>query len=100
MDENATTPADSWLTTLAPGSQVWWNDPDEGFSSGYYTVIDILADEPVDSRDTVLFLKNEAGSQAEVYAFELSPTPPEKQYSGIGVTDHKQADLAGAHDAS
>lgn len=70
-------PIESWLRNLAPGSEVWWTDPDEGFSSGYYTVDSINADE-VDSEDTVIILKTAAGGVAEVFAGELKPSKPSK----------------------
>lgn len=69
--------SEAWLSTLAPGSQVWWNDPDCGISSGYYIVQDILVEEdsPV-TNETMLVLKNEAGSSSEVFAHELSQLRP------------------------
>lgn len=69
--------SDEWLATLAPGSQVWWNDPDCGISSGYYVIQDVLVEEdsPI-TNETMLVLKNEAGSSSEVFAHELSPVRP------------------------
>ena len=54
------------------GDEVYWNDPDEGFSSGYYRVHDIYSEsKTAEDSDTILFLKNEAGSEAEVFAHEI-----------------------------
>lgn len=78
--------SDSWLRTLAPGSEVWWNDPADGFSSGYYTVTAILADNGVESEDTILCLKNDAGSEAEVYASELSALRPAAESVNLRLT--------------
>jgi hypothetical protein len=55
------------------GDVVHWDDPDAGISSGAYTIIDIQSDSgTVEEWDTLIVLKNEAGSIAEVYASELS----------------------------
>ena len=78
MNENTNLPNDSWLRALAPGDEVWWNDPDAGISSGYYNVAAILAEGGVQSSETVLRLKNDAGSEIEVYTSELSPVRPEE----------------------
>ncbi len=72
-------PLNSWLRNLQPASQVWWNDPDHHKSSGYYT-IDFINGDEVAFNDTIIMLKNAAGSQAEVFAHELSPTQPEDLY--------------------
>lgn len=63
----------SWLVV---GNKVWWTDPDESFSSGYYTVTDILTEDNELYSDTLICLKNDAGSQAEVYFSELSEEGP------------------------
>lgn len=49
---------------LHPGDEVYWNDPDDGVSSGHYTVLGRHGD--------ILYLKNLDGSEVEVFAHELS----------------------------
>lgn len=54
------------------GDEIFWNDPDEGISSGWYRVHDIYSEsKTVESSDTVLLVKNETGSQAEIFAHEI-----------------------------
>lgn len=58
---------------LSIGDTVFWNDPDNGVSSGYYSVADVLADDDGEVyEDTIVCLKNESGSEAEVYFSELT----------------------------
>ncbi|MCL4526394.1 MAG: hypothetical protein M1492_07855 [Gammaproteobacteria bacterium] len=45
------------------GDEVFWEDPDNGASSGYYTIREINGE--------ILLIANQAGSQAEVFAHEL-----------------------------
>lgn len=79
---------DSWLRTLAPGDEVWWNDPHCGISSGIYKVSEINAGGgAVTATDIVLQLKNEAGSEAEVFASEVSPSQPEELYPVVDGDD-------------
>jgi hypothetical protein len=59
------------LRNLAPGDEVYWEDPDQGHSSGNYLIFSIVG-EKVTQMDTILVLKNEAGSICEVFASELS----------------------------
>lgn len=62
---------------LAVGDQVYWNDPDEGLSSGVYTVTWIGAREgEIQERDTVVAIKNEAGGEAEVLRSEVTRIRP------------------------
>jgi len=65
-------PADSALRQLKPGDRVYWEDPDCGWSSGHYRITAILADG-ICYADTVVILKNEAGSEAEVFVTEIKP---------------------------
>lgn len=65
-----------WYTSLRAGDEVWWNDPDHGISSGYYTAEDIQSEDEIHDY-TVLRLKNSAGSSSEVFAHEMSPDKPE-----------------------
>ena len=59
--------------SLAPGGEVHWNDPDQGLSSGTYTIVSIYSDSGhIDSTDTIVMLKNEAGSECEVLAHEIA----------------------------
>lgn len=81
-------PMDSWLRTLAPGDEVWWNDPHCGLSSGIYKVAGINSENgAVEACDTVLQLKNDAGSEAEVFASELAPSQPEGLYPVVDGDD-------------
>ena len=48
----------------------------------------------MDSEGTILCLKNEAGSESEVYASELSPTQPEGLYPVVD-GEHGEADIYG-----
>ena len=58
------------------GDKVWWSDPDDGISSGPYTVFEIRSESgEVDFPDTLISIRNAAGSQAEVFAHELRPVP-------------------------
>ena len=58
------------------GDKVWWSDPDDGISSGPYTVLEIRSESgEVDFPDTLISIRNAAGSQAEVFAHELRPLP-------------------------
>lgn len=69
-------PADSWLRALEKGSRVWWNDPDAGCSSGYYTVAGFGGDR-IEFADAVVVLKSETGSEAEVCAADLARSKPD-----------------------
>lgn len=61
-----------WLNTLKPGDKVFWNDPDD-ISSGIYTIVEIMIDEEYDTDDeTIIYIKNEHGTEAEVPACELT----------------------------
>lgn len=66
--------AQDYLSTeLSVGDEVFWNDLDQGISSGIYKIHAIHTESgkllhPSD----VCFLKNAAGSEAEVLAHELS----------------------------
>jgi hypothetical protein len=71
-----------WYATLMEGSEVWWNDPDDGISSGYYQITGIELhnedgeDETI-SPSTVVVLENECGTVVEAFVSELSPSKPE-----------------------
>jgi len=52
------------ITELHIGAEVYWTDPDDGISSGYYNVIKIISDEIV--------LISNGTSEAEVFIYELS----------------------------
>lgn len=75
-------PVDSWLRSLNPGQEVWWNDPDNHRSSGIYTVEGILFDKITDD-DDMLVIRNDAGSVAEVLAHELSPSKPDNLFEVV-----------------
>lgn len=61
------------LKDLHRGDEVYWTDPDNGVSSGYYTVLEVHAPsgEPIDE-DTIVVLLNASGGIAEVLIHELS----------------------------
>jgi len=52
------------LTDLRIGDEVYWTDPDNDFSSGYYTIANILGE--------IYLLTNEAGTELEAFNHELS----------------------------
>ncbi|MCD2453636.1 hypothetical protein GO003_024975 [Methylicorpusculum oleiharenae] len=55
------------------GDQVFWNDPDQGLSSGIYTIDAVLTENgKLLHGSDICLLKNDVGSQAEVFAHELS----------------------------
>ena len=57
---------------IAVGDEVYWHDPDEGKSSGYYNVTAIMTDTgKVEDPDTMVILNNQAGTTAEVFVSEL-----------------------------
>lgn len=60
---------------MRKGMKVWWIDPSElhgeEHSSGEYTIVG-LQNEEIDE-DTIIYLTNEAGSEAEVLPHEIQP---------------------------
>lgn len=60
---------------MRKGMKVWWADPSElhgeEHSSGEYTIVG-LQNEEIDD-DTIIYLTNEAGSEAEVLPHEIKP---------------------------
>ena len=58
--------------TMKEGDKVWWDDPADSLSSGVYTVVEVFTDcdAPADG-ETIVALRNEAGSEAEVLMQEL-----------------------------
>lgn len=64
------------LPQIKAGSTVWWTDPDNGSSSGRYQVLKVLTENgTVEHEDDLIFLVNEAGSQVEALAHEISSPP-------------------------
>ena len=59
------------------GNQVYWEDPDQGISSGYYTVESINDDNEPWNLDTIVLIANEH-SEAEVSLKELLSDAPSK----------------------
>lgn len=47
------------------GQRIWWDDPDNGYSSGYYFIFEITGDTALIYNDF---------SEAEVYLHELRST--------------------------
>jgi hypothetical protein len=66
--------AEDFLTSeLSVGDEVVWNDPDNGLGSATYKIQAIhTQSEKLLHGSDVCFLKNESGSDAEVFARELS----------------------------
>ena len=62
----------NFIQNLSAGDMVYWTDPDNNFSSGYYNVTDVQ--HPIGEReeDTIVYLVNEAGSTVEVFMHELT----------------------------
>jgi len=58
------------IETILPGDEVYWTDPDEGQSSGYYTIKTVTINKE-DPAHSVLNISN-GTSKAEVYLKELS----------------------------
>lgn len=55
------------------GAQVYWTDPDEGVSSGFYRIERMNINEGDDPHpNTILVLSNEAGSEVEAFLHECS----------------------------
>ncbi len=71
-------PADDWRRQLSVGGEVYWQDPDAGIASGFYSINRINGDSgEVRDESTVLLLNNAAGSEVEVLASELRAKKPE-----------------------
>jgi len=66
------------LSEMHVGAEVYWTDPDEDFSSGYYTIVSIDADmddagNPDRENDEIIvLLKNNEGTEVEVLNTELT----------------------------
>jgi len=56
------------LKDIHEGAEVYWTDPDNGISSGYYTVKKIMTRE---GKNSVILIGN-GYSETEVYLHELS----------------------------
>jgi hypothetical protein len=70
-------PSGMWQASLDVGDEVFWVDPDESFSSGFYRITDIESESgAIETEDTVVRLLNDEGSHAEVFAHELWQTEP------------------------
>ncbi len=66
-----------WFAGLAPGDEVWWNDPDSGIASGYYHIAAVKhADDAPIGPGTVVDLQNDCGTEVEAFVSELSPSRP------------------------
>lgn len=63
----------TFLEGLCVGDEVYWNDPDEGKSSGNAKVHEIRTESgDVESAETIIFLKLMSGSEAEVFPHEIT----------------------------
>lgn len=59
------------LESLRIGDEIYWTDPDQGLSSGYYTIIDIVTESgTIEEEDTVLTCSN-GDSYVEIFAYEI-----------------------------
>lgn len=60
------------MATLKEGDAAYWLDPGDHLGNGWYTITRIHADEefPI-CDDTIIVIRNEAGSEAEVPPYEL-----------------------------
>jgi hypothetical protein len=69
-----------WFAGLAPGDEVWWNDPDSGIASGYYHIAAVKhADDAPIGPGTVVDLQNDCGTEVEAFVSELSPSRQRKR---------------------
>lgn len=70
---------------LKLGAKVWWADPDNNISSGFYEICEIQSESGlVDESDTLISIKNDAGSHAEVFAHELEISAQEEVAPIVG----------------
>lgn len=70
-DEHCARLDDEFRANLKVGDEVWWNDPDNGISSGYYTITGIHTESGViEYANDIVFISN-GTTQAEVFAHEL-----------------------------
>lgn len=73
-------PEDDWRRGVIAGSTVYWKDPDRGISSGYYQVAYINTESRlIEYDDSLVTLKNKAGSECEVLASELLQAAPQRK---------------------
>lgn len=78
-----------WVYELQPGSRVIWRDPDGGKSSGTYVVCSINSGTGrVETEDTLIRLKNDAGTEVEALPKELYK-PLEEVEDSVGWTAMK-----------
>ena len=63
---------DQDVIDIQVGDEVFWTDPDEGHSSGYYRVVEVMSEDGKIDDDTIIRLVNHAGSEAEVFNHELT----------------------------
>lgn len=78
-------PADDWRRQLHEGDEVWWNDPDRGISSGVYKVVG--SNGRIKTMDSIVLLRNAAGSESEVFAGELASIKPEDLHVVVDAED-------------
>lgn len=83
--DSTTLAIDDWRRNLREDDTVYWEDPDNGFSSGIYRInrINTELGRLTNSSD-VLFLANE-GSEAEVFASELLRVVPPAQSPSVSI---------------
>ncbi len=61
-----------FMQNLREGDDVYWYDPDDDVCSGMYTV-DKIYDKPEDRcEETIVVIRNTAGSEVEAYMDEIA----------------------------
>lgn len=78
--ENVNLQSNYWLRKLVPDSQVWWNDPSHGRSSGYYTVREILTEDGIATVNSIVRIGKDSGLVLDVPVPELFPMKPDGLY--------------------
>jgi hypothetical protein len=60
------------MTNIEVGDKVYWNDPDQGLSSGVYEVAEIQTESGlIEYPDDIILITN-GNSEAQVYLHELT----------------------------
>lgn len=70
--ERGGTDRDALIQGLHNGDEVYWADPGDGLASGHYKVVDVADAVGERCEETIVYIRNEAGSEAEVPMRELT----------------------------
>jgi len=70
VEQHGTDPQFFDLPKYAVGARVWWTDPDQGSSSGWYRIVEANGEEYA--------MVNTAGGECEAMEHELSLRKPKK----------------------